>query len=164
MKIEFDVKITASDLYDYMLAHTYSGFSGLFGSITGALFIIYFVAAGARFRQDYPYLIAGIVILLYIPCSLFIRARKQAAANEFFKKPLHYTLTEEGVTVTQGEYEMFQEWSIIYKAKSTNRSLLLYTSKVNAWIFPKRDLGKDKDAVIQIISTHVAPDKVKIKQ
>ena len=84
--------------------------------------------------------------------------------NEAFKKPLHYTLTDEGVTVSQGESEMFQEWSVVYRAKSTNRSLLLYTSKVNAWIFPKRDLGKDKEAVIQLISLHVSPDKVKIKQ
>lgn len=160
MKIEFDVHITAADLYDYMLSHTYSGFSGLFGSIVGALFIIWYFSMGAQIY----YLVAGVIILLYIPASLYKRAKTQAVTNEFFKKPLHYTLTDEGVTVTQGEYEMFQEWSIVYKAKSTNRSLLIYTSKINAWIFPKKDLGKDKEAVIQLISAHVAPDKVKIKQ
>ncbi len=159
MKVEFDVKITAADLYDYMLAHTYSGFSGLFGSVVGALFIVMYFSVGY-----FLYLIAGVVILLYIPCSLFMRAHKQVALNEAFKKPLHYVLTDEGVTVSQGESEMFQEWDVVYKAKSTNRSLLIYTSKVNAWIFPKRDLGKDKEAVIQLISAHVAPDKVKIKQ
>ncbi len=159
MKVEFDVKITAADLYDYMLSHTYSGFSGLFGSVVGALFIVMYFSMGY-----FLYLIAGVVILLYIPCSLFLRAHKQVAMNEAFKKPLHYTLTDEGVTVSQGESEMFQEWSVVYRAKSTNRSLLLYTSKVNAWIFPKRDLGKDKEAVIQLISLHVSPDKVKIKQ
>ena len=160
MKVEFDVKITAGDLYDYMLSHTYSGFSGLFGSIVGALFIVYYAAT----RTNLYFLIAGILILLYIPCSLYMRAKKQAAMNEFFKKPLHYTLTDEGVTVTQGDYEMFQEWSIVYRAKSTNKSLLLYTSKVNAWIFPKRDLGEKREDVIQIISQHVSPDKIKIKQ
>lgn len=159
MRVEFDVKITAADLYDYMLSHTYSGFSGLFGSIVGALFIIMYFSVGY-----FLYLIAGAVILLYIPCSLFLRAHKQVALNEVFKKPLHYVLTDEGVTVSQGEDEMFQEWDVVYKAKSTNRSLLIYTSKVNAWIFPKRDLGKDKEAVIQLISAHVAPNKVKIKQ
>ncbi|MBO4987501.1 MAG: YcxB family protein [Lachnospiraceae bacterium] len=159
MRVEFDVKITAADLYDYMLSHTYSGFSGLFGSIVGALFIIMYFSVGY-----FLYLIAGAVILLYIPCSLFLRAHKQVALNEAFKKPLHYVLTDEGVTVSQGEDEMFQEWDVVYKAKSTNRSLLIYTSKVNAWIFPKRDLGKDKEAVIQLISAHVAPNKVKIKQ
>lgn len=159
MKVEFDIKITAADLYDYMLAHTYSGFSGLFGSIVGALFIIYSVSSGVWY-----YLAAGIVILFYIPCSLFMRAKKQAATNEFFKNPIHYTLSDEGVTVTQGEYEMTQPWAIVVKATSTNRSLLLYTSKVNAWIFPKRELAEKREEVIQMISTHVAPDRVKIKQ
>ncbi len=159
MKVEFDIKITAADLYDYMLAHTYSGFSGLFGSIVGALFIIYAVSSGVWY-----YLAAGIVILLYIPCSLFMRAKKQAATNDFFKQPIHYTLTDEGVTVTQGEYEMTQPWAIVAKAASTNRSLLLYTSRVNAWIFPKRDLAEKREDVIRMISTHVAPDRVKIKQ
>ena len=159
MKVEFDVKITAADLYDYMLSHTYNSFSGLFGSVVGAMFVVMYFYVGY-----FLYLIAGVVILLYIPCSLFMRAHKQVALNEAFKKPLHYVLTDEGVTVSQGENEMFQEWDVVYKAKSTNRSLLIYTSKVNAWIFPKRDLGKDKEAVIQLISAHVAPDKIKIKQ
>ena len=65
MKVEFDVKITAGDLYDYMLSHTYSGFSGLFGSIVGALFIVYYAAT----RTNLYFLIAGILILLYIPWS-----------------------------------------------------------------------------------------------
>lgn len=159
MKVEFDVKITAADLYDYMLSHTYNSFSGLFGSVVGAMFVVMYFYVGY-----FLYLIAGVVILLYIPGSLFLRAHKQVALNEAFKKPLHYVLTDEGVTVSQGENEMFSEWDVVYKAKSTNRSLLIYTSKVNAWIFPKRDLGKDKEAVIQIISAHVAPDKIKIKQ
>ena len=159
MKIEFDIKITAADLYDYMLAHTYSGFSGLFGSIVGALFIIYAVSTGIWY-----YLAAGIVILFYIPCSLFMRAKRQAATNDFFKNPIHYTLSDEGVTVTQGEYEMTQPWAIVVKAASTNRSLLLYTSKVNAWIFPKRELAEKREDVILMISTHVAPERVKIKQ
>lgn len=159
MKVEFDIKITAADLYDYMLAHTYSGFSGLFGSVVGALLVIYAFSGGGWY-----YLAAGIVILLYIPCSLFMRAKKQAATNDFFKQPIHYTLTDEGVTVTQGEYEMTQPWAIVVKAASTNRSLLLYTSKINAWIFPKRELAEKREDVIQMISTHVAPDRVKIKQ
>lgn len=159
MKVEFDIKITASDLYDYMLHHTYSGFSGIFGSIVGALFIVYFLNSGV-----WLHLIAGVVILLYNPYSLFVRAQKQVLSNEAFRNPLHYELTEEGITVTQGESEQFLEWDRVVKAVSTNRSLLIYTSGVNAWIFPKRILGEKRADVIQMISTHVSPDQVKIKQ
>ena len=159
MKVEFDIKIKASDLYDYMLAHTYSGFSGIFGTAVGAILIILW----SQTKMFY-YLIAGIVILLYIPCSLFLRAKRQVASNAFFKNAIHYTLTDEGVSVSQGEAEMTQPWAAVVKASSTNRSILLYTSKVNAWIFPKRDLGEKRADVIQMISTHVAPNRVKIKQ
>ena len=158
MKVEFDIKITAADLYDYMLAHTYSGFSGIFGGVVGALLIVLWFNTNMIY-----YLAAGIVILLYIPCSLFLRAKRQAA-NESFKEHINYILTDEGVTVTQGEAEMTQPWAAIMKASSTNKSLLLYTSKVNAWIFPKRQLGDKREDVIMMISTHVSPDRVKIKQ
>ena len=66
--------------------------------------------------------------------------------------------------MSQGEDEMVQPWAAVVKASSTNRSLLLYTSKVNAWIFPKRDLGEKRQDVIEMIATHVSPDRVKIKQ
>ena len=38
--IEFDVNMKAGDLYDYMLRHTYSGFSGLFGSVVGMIMML----------------------------------------------------------------------------------------------------------------------------
>ena len=40
---------------------------------------------------------------------------------------------------------------------------ILYTSRVNASIFPKKDLGEKSSAVIQMISTHMPPRKVKIR-
>lgn len=159
MKLEFDIKITAKELYDFMLYHTYTGFSGLFGTVIGALFIIYFFMAGVWY-----YLVAGLVIIFYIPCSLYMRAKRQALTNEFFKKPIHYVLSEDGVTVMQGEYDMTLPWDSIAKATASNRSIFVYTSKVNAWIFPKSLLGEQKNDLIQIISEHVAPDKIKIKQ
>lgn len=159
MELEFDVKINTSVLYDYMLYHTYTSFSGLFGSVVGALLI---VAYGLN--SNLYFLAAGLVVLLYIPWTLFFRAKKQVLANPAFKNPLHYKMTEEGVTVSQGEFEEFREWDGMFKANASNKSIFLYTSKINAWIFPKKDLDNRKDDIIKMISTHMTPDKVKIKQ
>lgn len=159
MKLEFDVKINASVLYDYMLHHTYTSASGLMGTGVGALLI---VAYG--WNRSIYLLLAGIVILAYLPWTLFIRSRKQALMNPVFKNPLHYKMDEEGITVSQGEYEEHIDWSGIVKAQATNRSIFVYTSKVNAWIFPKADLGEDRMKVIEILSTHMSPDRIKIKQ
>lgn len=158
MEVEFDVKITPGALYDYMLFHTYTSASGLIGAIVGALLVVgFFAGAGVIF------LIAGVVILAYLPWTLFIKSRQQYLANPAFKNPLHYKMTEEGVEVSQGEEIQSQKWGDMYKAVSTPRSLILYTSPVNASIFPKKDLGEKAPGVIQIISTHMPPKKVKIR-
>ena len=80
-----------------------------------------------------------------------------------FKKPLHYKLDKEGITVSQDDTEEKQEWAQMYKAVSTGKSIIVYTSRVNASIFPKKDLGENKAKVIEIISTHMPPSKVKIR-
>ena len=42
MEVEFDVKMDAGILYDYMLHHTYSSFAGLMGTAAGALLLVIF--------------------------------------------------------------------------------------------------------------------------
>lgn len=159
MEIEFDVKIDAGVLYDYMLHHTYSSASGLLGTAVGALMIVAFTM-----QRHVLFLIAGIVILAYLPWTLFIKSRQQALTNPAFKKPLHYKLDEEGITVSQDGVEEKQAWEQMHKAISTTRSIVVYTSRVNASIFPKKALGENKAKVIEIISIHMPPSKVKIRE
>lgn len=158
MEIEFDVKIDAGVLYDYMLHHTYNSAAGILGTAVGALMIVAFVM-----QQSVLFLIVGIVILGYLPWQLFIKSRQQALMTPAFKKPLHYKLDEEGITVSQDDSEEKQEWGQMYKAISTGKSIIVYTSRVNASIFPKKDLGENKAKVIEIISTHMPPSRVKIR-
>lgn len=158
MEVKFEVKITSGDLYDYMLHHTYGSFSGLIGAVAGALMVVAYFAGASILC-----LIGGIVVLLYLPVTLFLRSKQQYLSNPAFKNPLHYTLTDEGITVSQGEEEQTQAWDAMYKAVSTTKSLIVYTSPVNAAIFPKRDLGEKASGVIEMISTHMPPKKVKIR-
>ena len=156
--VEVDVKICAGDLYDYLLMHTYSGTSGLLGGCFGALLVVI-----ALMKGQWTLFAAGAVVLLYLPWTLFVRSRKQAL-NPVFQKTLHYRLDGEGISVSQDGEEQKQSWDQMVKAVSTGRSIIVYTSKVHATIFPKRDLSDRKEAVIEMISTHMPPDKVKIKE
>lgn len=156
--IELDIKIQAGDLYDYMLAHNYNGAAGILGTTFGAAIVLIALA-----KQQWAFLVLGLVLLLYLPWTLFIKSRKQALLNPSFQKPLHYKLDDEGITVSQGEQSQCQDWTQMHKAISTGRSIIVYTSKVNATIFPKRQLGERKLDVIRMISTHMPPEKVKIR-
>ncbi|MBR1771197.1 MAG: YcxB family protein [Lachnospiraceae bacterium] len=156
--VELDVKIEPQDLYDYMLMHTYNSASGILGSTVGAVVALVGIARG-----QVLFIVAGLVLLLYLPWTLFLKSRQQALRNPAFKAPLHYVLDESGITVSQNGEEQHQDWGDMVKALSTGHSIIVYTSRVNATIFPKREMGDKKTDVIEMISTHMPPQKVKIR-
>lgn len=159
MEVQFETKITAGDLYDYMLHHSYTSMSGLLGTMVGALMIVGFFMN----MQNVILLIVGVVVLLYLPWNLFLKSRQQAINNPAFKKPLTYLLDEEGIHVSQEDVTQMQKWEDMVKAVSTRNSIIVYTSKMNASIFPRRDMGEKSAKVIEMISTHMPPAKVKIR-
>ena len=156
--VELDVKITSGDLYDFLLRHSYNSVSGLLGAVIGALGVIVGIS-----RQYWIYLILGVVILLYLPWTLYIKSKQQAVNNPVFKEPLHYVLDENGITISQGDSSTCQKWEDCLKAVSTGRSIIVYTAKNNATIFPKSQMQDKTTDVIEMISTHMPPTKVKIR-
>lgn len=156
---EVDVKIKASDLFDYSLRHSYTSAGGLLSTVIGFLMVYAFFAKNAS-----PlYLIFGIIVIVYIPINLLL-VSKQQAMQEVFKNPLHYAFYENGMSVSQGEISEMQEWGAIVRAVATSNSIIVYTGKNRASIFPRRDLQPDATALIKVLSTHVDPKKMKIKQ
>lgn len=157
MEMELDVQITKRDLYDYQLYHAYTSPSGLFGTIVGCLFVVGFINTGTPL-----YLVIGAFIILYFPWTLHIRAASQAQ-SPVFRKPLHYKLSEEGLEISTEEEKQLVAWESITKASATGKTIMLYTSKVNAFLFPKRVLGERSGEFVKVVSRYVAPEKMKIK-
>ena len=156
--LEYDVKITDKELYDYMMVHSYNSAPGILGSCLGGLMVVV-----ALMNGHWIYLICGVVLLIYLPVNLKIKSKQQILNNPSFKESLHYKLDEEGITISQGEQSQSQKWVDMYKAISTSKSIIVYTSKVSATIFPRKQLGEDVVKVIEMVSTHMPPKKVKIR-
>lgn len=155
---EMDVHMSTGVLYDYLLRHIYTSFSGIFGTIIGIL-----LAAGYFMKGlGIIYLICGIIVIFYLPWSLFLTAKKQMLLK-VFQSPIHYTFYENGVEVSQDGVSQMQRWENMVKAVSTSKSIILYTGKKVASIFPRKDLEGDATGLIRIICSHMDPKKVKIK-
>ena len=155
---EMDVHMSTGVLYDYLLRHIYTSFSGIFGTIIGILLAAGYLIWGLGIK----YLICGIVVILYLPCSLFLTAKKQMLLKAF-QNPIHYAFYENGVEVSQNEASQMQRWEDMVKAVSTSQSIILYTGKKVASIFPRRDLDGDATGLIRVICTHMDPKKIKIR-
>ena len=156
--VEFDIKITGKDLYNYMLAHTYQTPSGILGSSFGALMVVMGFLNGGT-----VYVIAGAALILYLPWTLYIKSYKQVQNNQVYKESIHYVIDDAGITVSQGAQTQTLEWDKLYKAVSTPRSIILYTSKVTATILPRKQVGEQLGSLIELIATHVPASKMKIR-
>lgn len=157
-EITLDVNMNAGVLYDYMLNHAYSGASGILGTCFGFLGIVFFA------RTHFPlYLIMGLLLIFYLPVHLRYRAAVQMQATDTFKKPLHYVVDVNGISVSQEEQTQCVSWEQCLKAVSTRKSIVVYTGKNNATIFPRADLGEYTAALIAVIAENMDPKRVKIR-
>ncbi len=156
--IECDVKIGKADLYDYNLKYTFGKIVNIIAEILGFAAVVYGIYGG-----NYPLAVIGAIVVVYLPVTLWIRSAQVAALSPAFKNPLHDRLDDEGLTVSQGENEETIKWQDCVKAVSTSRSVLVFTSRTGATIFPRNQLGDKMPLVIQCISRNMSPDKVSIK-
>ncbi len=157
MSVEFDVHMTTSKMYDYMLYQIFTSFAGILGEAVGLLLIV-----GFFLSYKIIYLIAGVIIVFYLPTALYLQSKKQML-SPVFQQPQHYKLTEEGIEITICEQSDAAPWSAVAKVVSTRKNIIVYTNKVRASLFPFDDLGENRDKVVEMISTHVDPKKVNIR-
>lgn len=164
MNIKFEVKMTEKIMYNFLLHHAYNNISVILGNVLGLLA----AALGINLWSEDPgkamlYLLIGVVAVFYTPVTLYFSAKRQMATSEVFKEPITYTLSETGLTSAQNDVTTEAGWDMMMKVVSTSKSIIIYTGRNKATILPKAAMGNNYEAVVEIISTHVAPNKVKIK-
>ena len=141
-------------MYRFLMYHMYHSFQGIFSSVAGLGILTLFLL----FRdssQSWIYLLFGILFLVYEPWSLYTRAVKQVKLNSVFKKPLKYSVTDAGITVTQDETVNEAAWENIQKVRETGKSIYVYTSIRNAFIWEKSQMGTETGPAKQLLSEHV---------
>ncbi|MCI8770379.1 MAG: YcxB family protein [Lachnospiraceae bacterium] len=159
-EIDFDITLRTKELFLFTLRHTYFSISGVFSLIIslGSLFICL-----VEF-QDFQ--AATIMALLFIaslftviqPLMLYIKCRMQIKKSDNINSSLHYTLSDQGITVRQNEQEAAVKWYDIRKVVQAKQGLYLYMSPVRAFIFPKEQCGSQyeniRSAVLEQMEKH----------
>ena len=141
--MQFDIKLKSQDMYRFNMYQTYTGFHGWFSIIVS---IIIFIVAGLTYggldiTYTVLYIAFGIIFLLYMPVTLWLRSKSALAASEVLRGTLHYLVDENGFTVSQGEESAKLPWDQIYKMVATKSNVLVYSTRINAYIIPREQLG-----------------------
>lgn len=165
MEVSFDVKLTPKDLFRFNLYQTYTTSQG---PVSIILAVLVFVMAGVSFRDGSVsygvlYLVVGIAFAVYIPVTLWSRAKQTIKKNAVLSGTLHYHISEAGIEVSQDGDSGVLEWKQIYKMVSTQKSVLVYSNRVNAYIIPREQLGDKYDTLAQLANKMLEKHRVKMK-
>ena len=165
MPLKFDITLTAEDMYRFNMYQTYSGFHGWFSI---AFSILIFVVAGVtrgKIEAAYTalYIVFGIVFLVYPPVSLYLRSKRTLAMSEVLRGTLHYEVDEEGLHVSQKEESALLPWEQIYKMVATKHNVLVYSSRKNAYVIPREQLGENYQALSNLAKEKLEKFRVKMK-
>lgn len=147
--MKFDIKITDKDMYRFNLYHTYHTFNGIISVVVGIfVFVVLFLVREKLTSTDVVlYIVLGVALLLYSPISLLMRSKAQVAASVVLQNTLCYEFCDEGIMVFSDAVEEGAEnrallpWKDVYKIVETGRQLLIYSSRVNAYVLPKEQIG-----------------------
>lgn len=165
MSVEFDIKITEKDMYRFNMHHAYTGFQGIFATIIGiAVLAVACVTIGSvDTTYTVLYFLFGIIFLVYTPVSLKMRSRHQILLSPVLKETLHYKLDEEGIHVSVGEQTADLEWSMVYKMISTKSNVLIYSTRVNAYVIPLTQLGDRYREVKQLAEQKLEKYRIRMR-
>lgn len=166
MNIKIEVQMTVRVMYNYVLQHTYTSISGILGVVFGIVCMVWGgqkIYGGSLTQASLAILFIGVMFVIVNPMMLWNKSRKQVKNTPSFQKPIHYELNEEGITVSQDGQESLMPWSSIMKVTATNMSVIIYFSRMRAFILPKEAIGDNYENVVKMIFTHVPSKKVRIR-
>lgn len=162
------VHITKDTLYDFLLFHAYSKFSGFLINILGMAIafmgIILYVRGSITPLNTAFYLIAAVIFLGYTPLTLKMRAGRLVLSDKEYSTPAEYTFSEEeGITVEWEDMKREYKWDQIQRAVVTPKTIGIYYEAERAMIIPKQDFGEQFGEIFQMIARHLGMNNVRMR-
>lgn len=163
--MEFDIKLEPKDMYRFNMYQTYTGFHGWFSIIFSMVIFAVAAVTYGELSITYTmlYIAFGIIFLLYMPAALWLRSKRALAASEVLKGTLHYRVDEKGLTVSQGEERAELPWEQIYKMVATKSNVLVYSTRINAYIIPRAQLEEQYAQLAAFAKEKLPKYRVKMK-
>lgn len=157
-ELEFKILIKTKDMYNFLMGHMYSSFSGIFSILLsiGAIGLFFF---GKKSEQSILLLVVAGLFLIGTPLQLLFKAKQQVTLNPMFKEPFTYTINSNGITVSQNEEKLETTWDSISRVVENRKTIVLYASRTSAYIMPKEQLGDKCNEFKKIISENVNINK-----
>ena len=165
-KIEIDIKMTFDDMYRFNLYHVYHNSQGILSIVLAVMLVLISILTWGESNMAYNvlYLLAAVMLIIYVPLNLRSRVKKQMNSTDAYQKPIHYTFDESGITTSFADQSVTMPWKQLYKIVSTKRMVLLYGGRIRANVIPRDQLGDAYDALYELARSQMDSYRFKMKK
>ncbi len=157
-EVRFSVQVKVKDVFLFLLQHSYRGITMIANTLVTVAAVYLFVTSFENGSPIKLFALAFLALLFPViqPLMLYNRARKQVAKNPAFAKPIDYALSDEGITMSQGEESQSFAWGDVFQIKELGKVMFVYTGRVYACIWPKREFASCETEVMEMLRTHLS--------
>lgn len=165
MKVSLDIKLTAKDLFRFNMNQAYKGMQGALSIILPILVFAYAVSTFGEVSigSTLVYVGLGMLFLLYVPVSLWLRTRKIINdPNNAISKTLHYDFEEDFIRVSVEQEQVEFKWENIFRLCTSGNLLLVYTNRINAYILPLEQVGEKYQPLFELANKKLEKYRIKM--
>lgn len=153
--VSVDIKIGTKDMFYFFMRHNYACFSGIFSLFISIGAALLFIIRFQQYDITAKCLLAIVALLFTViqPLQLLLKAANQIKRTPMFHEPIHYTFREDGLELSQHDQNGMIPWDQIMKIIDTGTYLIIYITRMRAYIFPKNQM-KELDQINEMIQTY----------
>lgn len=145
-RYEFEVQMTAKNLWNFSMHHVSKGYLGLFNVIFSVASLFLLVTSWSEHTVPYRLLLILCVSMFTVlqPGQLYLKAKRQASLT-VMKEPIHFTFTREGMAIRQGKQEQELTWDQVGKVEKGRHMLVVYMDRIHAYLITDEAMGTQKE-------------------
>ncbi|MCR5607461.1 MAG: YcxB family protein [Lachnospiraceae bacterium] len=155
--ITFSTKVAVFDMYKFQMKHAYHGLQGIIAIVFSIASLCGYFVYGNDVDPSYKFILlfGGLLFTVIIPFTTMHKSMKIIALTPVFRKPLNYTLCDEGIKVSQEEDEALLPWENVIKVDEKLGQLCVYSSPRNGYIIPEKQVKESYKSLKNYILEHV---------
>lgn len=159
---EFQVHMTANDLWHFSLYHANRGYLGFFNLLFTLAAVFLLITTWDQNTVPYRVLLAALALLFPVwqPFQLYLKAKRQASL-EVMKIPVHFVFEKSGLRIEQGEQIQELTWDQVGRVEGNRRMLMIYMDRIHAFLLPETAMNGQRAEFCQLLKEVLPKEKRK---
>lgn len=164
-QVTLTVRIRVSDMYYFLMRHAYRSISGIIGvAVSLGAIVLLLLGYGETSAQQFLLIVLALMFTVINPVSLYSRAKQQVKLTPMFQKEIVYGFGPSGIMVEQEGEKAPIPWVSVHKVIRTKKYMIIYMSKMRAFIIPLASVGENRAQLDELLETHLSAKVLKNKR